>query len=171
MSKTVPKAQRIRGLKSAYQSNFFRSYHKFSHKSWWNFIFRILNKHQLQNLNQSSAFRLNSNIKILNKPSFTISTKIKFHNLNQASAAKYWPIISSGVSINLKTWVFYKGWYRRIGFFISRPYAVFYIMKVDFAKCNKLKKTPCISKYSSILVDTISYWRQLSTLPDLSFFL
>ena len=71
-----------------------RAEFKFKHKS--NFIFRILNKHQLQNLNQSSAFRLNSNIKILNKPSFTISTKIKFHNLNQASAAKYWPILSKG---------------------------------------------------------------------------
>ena len=29
------------------------------HKSWSNFIFRISTKHQLQNLNQASAFRLN----------------------------------------------------------------------------------------------------------------
>ena len=28
---------------------------------------------------------------MLTKPSFRISTKIKLHNLNQASAAKYWP--------------------------------------------------------------------------------
>ena len=41
---------------------------------------------------------------------------------------------SSGVSINFKTWVFYKGWFPRFGFFISRPYAVFYKMKVVFIK-------------------------------------
>ena len=40
---TLPKAQRTRGLSSY-------------HKSWSNVIFRISNKHQLQNLNQSSAF-------------------------------------------------------------------------------------------------------------------
>ena len=31
--KTLPKAQQTRGLSSAYQSNFFRSYQKFLHKS------------------------------------------------------------------------------------------------------------------------------------------
>ena len=31
--KTLPKAQRTRGLSSSYQSNFLRSYHKFKHKS------------------------------------------------------------------------------------------------------------------------------------------
>ena len=81
--KTLPKAQRTLGLSSAYQSNFFRSYHKF-----WSNIFRISAKHQLQNLNQTSAFRRNLNLKILAKPSFRISTKIKLHNHNQASAAK-----------------------------------------------------------------------------------
>ena len=39
--------------------------------------------------NQTLAFRLNFNFKIFTKPSFRISTKIKFHNLNKASAAKY----------------------------------------------------------------------------------
>ena len=73
--KTLPKAQRTRGLSSAYQSNFFRSYHKFLHKSWSN-IFRISTKHQLQNLNQTSAFRQNLNLKIFTKPSFRISTKV-----------------------------------------------------------------------------------------------
>ena len=43
----------------------------------------------LQNLNQTSTFQLNLNFKILTKPSFRISTKIKLHNLNQASTAKY----------------------------------------------------------------------------------
>ena len=32
-NETLPKAQRSRGLSSAYQSNLFRSYRKFSHKS------------------------------------------------------------------------------------------------------------------------------------------
>ena len=44
--KTLPKAQRTRGLSS---------YHKFKYKSWSNFILRISTKHQLQNLNQTSA--------------------------------------------------------------------------------------------------------------------
>ena len=78
---TLPKAQRTRGLSSAYQ---FNSYHEFLHKSWSN-IFRISTKHQLQSLNQISAFRQNVNLKILTKPSFTISTKIELHNHNQAS--------------------------------------------------------------------------------------
>ena len=62
---TLPKAQRTRGLSSGYQSNFFRSNHKFSNKSWLDFIFIISTKQQLQNLNQISAFRLNLNFKIL----------------------------------------------------------------------------------------------------------
>ena len=33
------------------------------HKSWSNFIFRISSKHQLQNLNQASAFRLREGFK------------------------------------------------------------------------------------------------------------
>ena len=46
------------GLSSGYQSNFFWSYHKFSYKSWSDFIFKILTKQLLQDLNQISAFRL-----------------------------------------------------------------------------------------------------------------
>ena len=49
----------------------------------------MLIKHQLRNLN-----RLNLNFKILTKPTFSISIKIKLHNLNYASAAKYWPNFS-----------------------------------------------------------------------------
>ena len=37
---TLPKAQRTKGLRSSYQSNFLRSYNKFKHKSWLHFIFR-----------------------------------------------------------------------------------------------------------------------------------
>ena len=74
----MPKAQRTRGLSSAYQSNYFRSYHKFLHKSW-SIIFRISTKHQLQSFNKISAFWQNVNLKILTKLSFTISTKIELH--------------------------------------------------------------------------------------------
>ena len=49
--KTLPKAQRTRGLSSPCQSNFLKSYHKFKHKSWSNFIFKISTKHLLQDLN------------------------------------------------------------------------------------------------------------------------
>ena len=72
--KTLPKAQRTRGLSSAYQSNLFRSYHKFKHKSWPNFL-NISNK---------------LNIQIFTKPSLRISSKIQLHNLHKTSAAKCW---------------------------------------------------------------------------------
>ena len=65
--KTLPKAQRTRGLSSSYQSNFFRSYHKFLQKSWSNLIFKISTKNQLQYRNQTSASRLNLKFKILTK--------------------------------------------------------------------------------------------------------
>ena len=48
MCKILPKAQRTRGLSSSCQNNFLRSYHKFKHKSWSHFIFRISTKHQLK---------------------------------------------------------------------------------------------------------------------------
>ena len=77
MSKTLPKAQRIRGLSSSCQSKFLRSYHKFKHKSA-----------STKNLNQTSAPPQNLKFKILTKPSFRISTKIQLHNLYKTSAAK-----------------------------------------------------------------------------------
>ena len=80
--KTLPKAQRTRGLSS---------YHKFKHKSWPNFIFRISTKHQLQNHNETSASPQNLSFKILAKLSFRISTKIQLHNLYKTSAEKNWP--------------------------------------------------------------------------------
>ena len=45
---------------------------------------------------------------------------------------RIWGSPRAGISINFKTWVFYKRWFPRFGFFISRPYAVFYIKKVVF---------------------------------------
>ena len=78
--KTLPKAQRTRGLSSANQSNLFRSYHKMNTQILIKFIWGISTKHQIQNLNQTSASRL-----ILK---FKISTKIQLHNLYKTSATK-----------------------------------------------------------------------------------
>ena len=61
---------------------------RWTHKSWSNFIRGISTKHQIQNLNQTSASRLNLKFQILSKPSFTISTKIQLHNLYKTSAEK-----------------------------------------------------------------------------------
>ena len=78
--KTLPKAQRTRGLSS---------YHKFKHKSW-NFIFRISTKHQLQNLNQTSAdqplHKTWSNLASESGPRFNFKTSTK-----SKSAEKNWP--------------------------------------------------------------------------------
>ena len=48
LKKTLPKAQRTRGLSSSCQSNYLRLYHKFKRKSWSHFIFRISTKNQLK---------------------------------------------------------------------------------------------------------------------------
>ena len=48
LKKSLPKAQRTRGLSSSCQSIFLKSYHKFKHKSWSHFIFRISTKLQLK---------------------------------------------------------------------------------------------------------------------------
>ena len=95
---TLTKAKRPKRLSSVYKSRLVKSYHKFKHKSWSNFIFRISTKHQLQSLNQRSASPQNLNFKILTKPSFRILTKIQLRNLDQISAAKYWPKFSFQIS-------------------------------------------------------------------------
>ena len=89
---TLPKAQRTQGLSSAYQSKFFRSYHKFLRKFWSN-IFRISRpsskikistKHQhfeksWPNLDSESWPRLN----------FITTTKHQQQNNDQTSASKF----------------------------------------------------------------------------------
>ena len=99
---TLPKAQRTRGLSSSCQSDFLSSYHKFKHKSWSNYIFRISIKHQL--LNQASASPINLKFKLLTKLSFENSTKIQLHNLYKTSAAKCWTNSSSQINKLLPTW-------------------------------------------------------------------
>ena len=70
IKQTLPKAQRARGLSSGYHSKFIKSHQKFSNKSCSFISFLISSKQQLQNLIQTSAFRLNLNLKILTEPSF-----------------------------------------------------------------------------------------------------
>ena len=74
--KTLPKAQRTRGLSSAYQSNFFRSYHKFLHKSSKSrpsTNFKISTKHQHLNKTYKSWPNLASE----SRPRLNFITKTK----------------------------------------------------------------------------------------------
>ena len=81
---TLPKAQRTRGLSSSYQSNFLRSYHKFEHNSWSNFIFRISTKNQLLNQTTASPINLKFNINF----NFITSKKHQRQNAEQTPASK-----------------------------------------------------------------------------------
>ena len=62
-NETLPKAQRTRGLSSAYQSNFtlVTLGHITNYYTNLDQTFRISTKHQIQNLNQTSAFQHNLN--------------------------------------------------------------------------------------------------------------
>ena len=84
LKKTLPKAQRTRGLSSSFQSK------ELGHitSSNTNFIFKISTKHLLQNLNQASPSQLNLKFKILTKLSFSISIKIQLRNLCKTPATK-----------------------------------------------------------------------------------
>ena len=93
LDKTLPKAQRTRGLSSSYQRNILRSHQELKHKSWSNFIFIILTKHQLQNFKQISASRLNLKFKIFTKSrprfNFMTSTKHQQQNTYQTPALNF----------------------------------------------------------------------------------
>ena len=81
---------------------------KFLHKFWSNFIFKISNSYQLQNLNQIWTSRVKLDFKIFTKPSFRISSKIQLHNLYKTLATKYRPNSSFKFHLNLnfkiKSW-------------------------------------------------------------------
>ena len=144
MNKTLPKAQRTRGLSSSYQSNFLRSYHEFKHKSWSNFIFRISTKHQLQNFNQTSASRLNLKFKILSR----ISTKIQLHNLYKTSATKYRPNSSFKICLNFNFKILTKPCAQSL----NKSLALWTILSSQI--CNKL--LPIQSSSSTLATVTIS---------------
>ena len=85
--KTLPKAQRTRGLSSSFQSNLL---------GYSQVQTQILIKLHLQNLDPAftskSQLNITSSTKLgiqNTKPSFSISTKIQLHNLCKTSAAKY----------------------------------------------------------------------------------
>ena len=107
-NKTLPKAQRTRGLSSAYQSNFsksyhkfFRSYHKFLNKSWSD-IFRILTKNQLQNLDQTlkpCAQSMNKNLTLWPNFTFQICTKL----LSARFSSSTWVTVTTSTSFELSS--------------------------------------------------------------------
>jgi len=142
--KTLPKAQRTRGLSSSYQNNLLRSYHEFKHKSWSSFIFRILTKHQLQNFNQTSASRLNLKFTILSR----ISTKIQLHNLYKTSATKYWPNSSFKFCLNFNFKILTKPCAQSL----NKSLALWTILSYQI--CNKL--LPIQSSSSTLATVTIS---------------
>ena len=97
------------GLSSGYQSNFFWSYHKFSNKSWSDFIFKILTKQLLQDLNQISAAKYWLNF------SFKISPELQLQNLDQTLCSKsgildkkliLWPNLSFQICTKLSSTCF-----------------------------------------------------------------
>jgi len=140
--KTLPKAQRTRGLSSSYQNNLLRSYHEFKHKSWSSFIFRISTKHQLQNFNQTSASRLNLKFTILSR----ISTKIQLHNLYKTSATKYRPNSSFKFCLNFNFKILTKPQS------LNKSLALWTILSYQI--CNKL--LPIQSSSSTLATVTIS---------------
>ena len=80
-AKTLPKAQRTRGLSSSCQSHIASSNTNLD---------RISSSESWLSINKTSASPLSLKFKILTKPSFRISTKIQLHNLYKTSAAKCW---------------------------------------------------------------------------------
>ena len=79
---------------SAYQSNFFRSYDKFLHKSWSNFILIISTKHQLQNLNQTLTSNSWPNLASDFRPRFNLITSAKHQQQNTDQTSALWPNFS-----------------------------------------------------------------------------
>jgi len=82
ISENIAKGTTDPRLECSCQSNFFRSYSEVLHKFWSNFIFRILTKHQPQNLKQTSAS------KYWPKFSFKICTELTLQYLDQALFSK-----------------------------------------------------------------------------------
>ena len=77
--KTLPKAQRTRGLSSSCQSYIASSNTDLD---------QISSSESWLSINKTSASPLNLKFKIFTQPGFRISTKIQLHNLCKTSAAK-----------------------------------------------------------------------------------
>jgi len=91
VKKTLPKAQRTRGLSSSCQSHIASSNTNLD---------RISSSESWLSINKTSASPLNLKFKILTQPSFRISTKIQLHNLYKTSAAKCWTSSSFKILLN-----------------------------------------------------------------------
>ena len=87
---TLPKAQRTRGLSSAYQSYWFRSYPKLKHKYWSNFIFRISTKHQHLDYTWNLKYWPNLAFESRSRFNFITSTKHQWQNSEQTPTSKSW---------------------------------------------------------------------------------
>ena len=87
LPKPLAKAQRTRGLSSYYDFLI-------------NFNFKISIKHWT--LKSQPNISIKTKLKILTKHSLIILTKIQLRNLNQTSAAKYWPNFSFKISPELQ---------------------------------------------------------------------
>jgi len=87
--KTLPKAQRTRGLSSSYQSNFLRSCHEFLHRACSNFIFRIMIKNKAKCL-----FRL-----------FALSSRLWSSGSGKISKLKVGQYFASDVWLRLRSWI------------------------------------------------------------------
>jgi len=121
--KTLPKALRTRGLSSAYQSNFFRSYHKFLQNSWPN-----LSSESWPRLNFITTWSISS--KTMTKPRFILDS-----TFYKTSAEKNWPNSSfkSCLNFNFKilTKLFAQSLNKHLDFWPN----------LGFQICNKLLPT------------------------------
>ena len=90
---TLSKAQRTRGLSW---------YHKLHTTLDQTSILRLRNYTLTSKSQPHISISTKSKFKILTKPSFRILTKIQLRNLNQTSAAKYWPNFSFKISPELQ---------------------------------------------------------------------
>ena len=145
--KTLPKAQRTRGLSSSYQSNFLRSYHNFTNLDQ---ISSLESRLKNQFLNQTSASLINLKFKISTKHSFRIATKIQLHNLYKTSASKCWTNSSFKILPELQLQNLDQP-------LCSKSEQKFSFMtKRQLQICNKLLPTRCSSSTSATVTTSTS---------------
>ena len=103
-------------------------------QSWSNFIFRISNRYQLQNLNQTWTSLLN--FRISTKPSFRISSKIQLHNFLTSTKHQQKKLTKLQLQI-----------LSELKFFLTKPCAqslnksLAFWTNLNFRICNKLLPT------------------------------
>ena len=108
--KTLPKAQRTRGLSSAYQSNFFRSFHKFKDKSRSNLAISCCQLWLLLYVGASfdSSYKLSTALTAL--ASFDGSYKLSLALIPVINYCQRWQLlqaVGSHTSTSLQRWNLY----------------------------------------------------------------